>query len=747
MKNKVTPRDISIYTLCITGILMLILDSTFRFFELKYSFLIMAVVIIGIMLYYYLVQRVKYAWISLVLVFLLPKPLAIIKFFKYIISGFGSFLASAMENQYIANEYGKYFNSLVYLALPLLILLIYFIIVVHKKSEVFLILGGAVFAIYYFLGGTNLIRNCSIFLIFGFILYSYSNFASIWSKLDTKNTTIKNSYYFRVVVINLVLALFVSFVIKALPIDREPFSLKWFENNIFSRLDETFHKEDDELSEESHSAKFDFSSTGYQQDARRLGGPVRDNNSLAIKVSSNDDIGGTHLRGTIKDSYNGFTWDKKNEKLVKFKEDLTYKEYTMGYTIKEMKIYHDGIRTSTAFNAMYPINIKNNYKYAFIDELLETYHPKELKQGKSYTLKYKEYHLDQEVILERTPKVTTSLSPDFDRYLEVPKEIPQRVIDLAKEITKKYDSPYLRASAIEEYLKTNYPYSKETSILPEGQDFVDYFLFEEKKGSCSYYATALAMMARVVKVPTRYVEGFVVPYTKDSNGVSKILNSDAHAWVELYFDGVGWVTFDPTPGNESLAYDFKEKDDKDSTTTSNTTPQNDNTNKDNKDKDKKDVDPNELEGDAGTADNKVSWIVISLFVLAGLLGLSIVLLLVSIVFYIIVNLRLDKNKRVIDFSKNKMISYGKVILSPYVEGETIREYLEIIQKKLEIDLGSYIELYEKSMYSKNGLTEEELNIVLKTLKNIEDKVKRYAGKFKFHLKDYQSTISFYIRKR
>jgi hypothetical protein len=254
-------------------------------------------------------------------------------------------------------------------------------------------------------------------------------------------------------------------------------------------------------------------------------------------------------------------------------------------------------------------------------------------------------------------------------------------------------------------------------------------------------------MARIVDVPTRYIEGFVVPYTKDSNGVRKILNSDAHAWVELYFDGVGWVTFDPTPGNESLAYDFKEKDDNDSTTTSNNSPQNNNTDKDNTDKDKKEVDPNELEEGAGATDNKVSWIVISLFVLAGLLGISIVVLLISVVFYIIVNLRLEKNKRVIDFSKNKMISYGKVILSPYVEGETIREYLEIIQKKLGLDLENYIELYEKSIYSKNGLTEDELNIVLKTLKNIEDKVKKYAGGFKFHLKDYQSTISFYIRKR
>ncbi|HBM80181.1 MAG TPA: hypothetical protein DD426_04985, partial [Clostridiaceae bacterium] len=78
-------------------------------------------------------------------------------------------------------------------------------------------------------------------------------------------------------------------------------------------------------------------------------------------------------------------------------------------------------------------------------------------------------------------------------------------------------------------------------------DFVDYFLFDEKKGYCTYHASAMAVMSRMAGIPSRYVEGFAISESdKGSDGIYKVPAYRAHAWVELYFDGYGWVRFEPT---------------------------------------------------------------------------------------------------------------------------------------------------------------------------------------------------------
>lgn len=88
---------------------------------------------------------------------------------------------------------------------------------------------------------------------------------------------------------------------------------------------------------------------------------------------------------------------------------------------------------------------------------------------------------------------------------------PERVINLAKAITADCSNDYEKVIAIEEYLKNNYEYTLSPSRVPEGKDFVDWFLFEDKRGYCTYYATSMAVMLRSVGIPARYVEGFVMP--------------------------------------------------------------------------------------------------------------------------------------------------------------------------------------------------------------------------------------------
>lgn len=142
--------------------------------------------------------------------------------------------------------------------------------------------------------------------------------------------------------------------------------------------------------------------------------------------------------------------------------------------------------------------------------------------------------------------------PEFIRktYLDV-RDLDPRVPQLAAEITRSGENDYDKAAAIERYLQTHFGYTLE---LPQTavKDPIANFLFERKRGHCEYFASSMAVMLRTLRVPSRVVTGFRSDEFNDLTGSYVVRAKDAHAWVEAYFPGYGWQTFDPTPaGNAS----------------------------------------------------------------------------------------------------------------------------------------------------------------------------------------------------
>ncbi len=162
-----------------------------------------------------------------------------------------------------------------------------------------------------------------------------------------------------------------------------------------------------------------------------------------------------------------------------------------------------------------------------------------------------EYSVDS-LVRETNPEDLRQAGRDYpawvtDHYLRLPEELPNRVTNLAIEITAGKANPYDQTAAIEAYLH-QYPYTLDIEEPPPNRDVVDYFLYDLQQGFCDYYATSMVVMARSVGIPSRFVTGYSSGSYNPEEGKYIITGEDAHAWVEVYFPGYGWVEFEPTAG-------------------------------------------------------------------------------------------------------------------------------------------------------------------------------------------------------
>lgn len=187
-------------------------------------------------------------------------------------------------------------------------------------------------------------------------------------------------------------------------------------------------------------------------------------------------------------------------------------------------------------------------------------------QVESYTVVSEVQELDEAKLRSLSSSTSYGKSSiDLTPYLQLPDSLPKRVSDLAKQVTAGATDDYDRLKLLEQYLKTNYTYTNTPDTSKQkSADVVDAFLFEIKEGYCDYFSTSFVVMARTLGIPTRWVKG----YTSGSNPVDEeaeryghapaqdpngsgtytVHNSDAHSWAEAYFEGYGWVSFEPTAG-------------------------------------------------------------------------------------------------------------------------------------------------------------------------------------------------------
>lgn len=725
MKNK--PLEFLWYNFLQTIIfitLILCLDDLFKL-KLISNFLILEYVITLLILF--LTTKSKYFIFA---VLLLPfHPLLSVRI-NITIEEFVPFINSIVEYMGLIEIYNNYFQILVEVLFIPIYTLFYFLIYKKKRSLFLFILGGITFYGLYFYEMGNLNRAIIYFTTL-LILYGYNNF-----KLNTHNISdYQKSFFIRWLTLIVIFVMATNLFIKVLPYKLEPLKNAEYESDFFSTIQGS-----------GQPSQYSLTKTGFQPNPKKLGGSIKDDNTVAFYIETDKNYGELHLRGVIKDNYLNNMWTKSNSNLLNNAETEIYlADENLETFIKsnssltqqiEYKIIPKKLKVKNIFSTLYPyeVNVKG-INQVFVNQEWDVFVNKNLLKSNEYIVKSVDYNYTKiNDYVKSNKKIKGSIDNiQKEKYLQLNVNLPSRVKTLANEITQGYDQEIYKAILIERYLRANYSYSKEVDDVPDDRDFVDYFLFDEKRGYCTYFATAMTILCRTEGIPARFVEGFAVDVDAGKN---EVLNNNAHAWVEVFIPQLGWVTFDPTPGHRSIS-DYINLPSKSNNVLENEENKiKEKINKESNKEQKQDIQEKQQEQEK----EKIYKLQLNIK-----LFLPIAILVIYIIFYLLVIKKINRFDRII----NKIIFYGKINGIKYEKSMSLKEYLILLGHQLSVDATKVIENIEERLYNKQKtslkkIIDFENQIRIKTKQN--NMIKYYFNILGYALVEPIRYVYVYFRK-
>jgi len=341
----------------------------------------------------------------------------------------------------------------------------------------------------------------------------------------------------------------------------------------------------------ANRAAFNLGGLGYYPLHARLGGPVSLSDDEVMTVTSPSDL---LLRAATYNEYDRDIWSSVNSMFSSLFYSKIMSDQTIAIFDKNrpdstkvpMELYSalftqetititnkNDCVGSTLFAADHLQDIHNQGNTVYYNQSAELFQTKIVDINQSYTLTishflasspdYKENLLLLEAYIQNHPDAADSeeqLKDINEIYLAV--EAPAAVREYALALTAGVSTPLQKAFAIREDLLTNYTYSLSVEVPPEGSDFVEYFL-TTKTGYCTYFATAMTVMAKINGIPARYVEGFIVDVgdasTTEDPGTVTVTEKSGHAWCEVYINGIGWIPIDATAASDNAGGSLSEE--------------------------------------------------------------------------------------------------------------------------------------------------------------------------------------------
>ena len=166
--------------------------------------------------------------------------------------------------------------------------------------------------------------------------------------------------------------------------------------------------------------------------------------------------------------------------------------------------------------------------------------PDDMQAGDLFTVVSSAPVLDKDIL-----RSTSVSNPPDPIFTELPDDLPEIVEELAREVTADAQTPYDQALALQQWFRSQFEYSLEVQA-GHGSNAIESFL-QRRVGYCEQFSATFAAMARTLGIPTRVAVGFT-PGVVNDDGWYSVLGKNAHAWPEVWFDDIGWVLFEPTPG-------------------------------------------------------------------------------------------------------------------------------------------------------------------------------------------------------
>ncbi|HDR4640235.1 TPA: transglutaminase domain-containing protein [Bacillus cereus] len=303
------------------------------------------------------------------------------------------------------------------------------------------------------------------------------------------------------------------------------------------------------------------STIGYGLDDSRLGGPFQADPTIVFTARTQNKH---YWRVETKDFYTGKGWEiSENPKKISFKNknDIVswYEQNTKTETTEATITMQKSYPHLTYPAGLVSVEASSDVSYS-VDPFSEKIYT--MNEDSSTTLhSYKVTYEIPEFSIENLKAVKTNegqeTNPYFmTKYTQLPESLPQRVKDLAVNLTNDKDNRYDKVLAIENYFTDNsFTYESTNVLFPaKSQDYVDQFLFDTKSGYCNNFSTSMIVLLRSAGIPARWVKGYTegtldnTLASAEGADVYTITNDNAHSWVEVYFPGYGWIPFEPTKG-------------------------------------------------------------------------------------------------------------------------------------------------------------------------------------------------------
>src|ERR1700734_2111816 len=294
-------------------------------------------------------------------------------------------------------------------------------------------------------------------------------------------------------------------------------------------------------------------------------GKIQQSSAVVMRIHVEGDPGraeDVHWRGVVLTNFDGKRWftSAHSQIVIEPDSDGEYRFtssglpngefYPLRYTVMMEPVATDAVFVASRpemlrgrfANESQRMGVPRNRTYLLIDKTDSLSNP----FHNDIKVRYEGLSLLPTVPPAQLRKSPTTYPDEIrDLYLQVP-QLDPRIKQLAEKIVENSHNEYDRAANIELYLKTHFRYTLDLTGR-KTDDPLAYFLFERRAGHCEYFAAAMTVMLRDLGIPARYVGGFLPGEYNDLGGDYIVRASDAHAWVEAYFPGYGWITFDPTP--------------------------------------------------------------------------------------------------------------------------------------------------------------------------------------------------------